>query len=147
MTLSRTPRQKAKITAVRLLIYGAVITLLAIASEFLPLFILPASILAIILHEVMIWLAQREEDNYSPLYVHSEKGIEGVGVLPNSAAKLMGIQAGEIIHKVNRQLVRTKKSCIKRFVAIRRLRVWKSSIFAGSIVLPNRHYSKANTIN
>lgn len=126
MTLSRTPRQKAKITAVRLLIYGAVITLLAIASEFLPLFILPASILAIILHEVMIWLAQREEDNYSPLYVHSEKGMRVLGVLPNSAAKLMGIQAGEIIHKVNGQLVRTKEElhqAIRRNPAFTRLEI------------------------
>lgn len=109
MTVSRTPRQKAKESATRLLIYGALLTLAAVVSELWHFFILPASLLAVILHEVMIWLARREEDNRSPLYVHSQRGLRVLAVLPNSAAQSIGIQPGELIHKVNGKLVRSKE--------------------------------------
>ena len=49
----------------------------------------------------------REASN-SPYYVHDERGLRVLAVIPGTPAEAMGIAAGEILHKVNGQSVRTK---------------------------------------
>src|SRR4029079_19150000 len=41
-------------------------------------------------------------------YVHDERGLRVLAVIPGTPAEAMGIAAGEILHKVNGQSVRTK---------------------------------------
>lgn len=109
MTVSMGPDQKVRRSALHLLGYGIVITGLGTASEWLPVLVLPASVLAIALHEMVIWLDRSIENKRSPIYVHTERGLTVLAVLPNSVAKAMGIQPGEMIHKVNGQPVKMKE--------------------------------------
>jgi len=109
MTTSKQPEQKARRSSGQLLAYGVIVTALAAASEWLPILIIPVSLITIVLHEVIIWIERRDEDVRSPLYVHTEQGLTVLAVLPHSVAKTMGIQPGETIHKVNSQTVRTKE--------------------------------------
>src|SRR5690606_4560384 len=44
-----------------------------------------------------------------PRFIHDERGLMVIGVLPRSAASEMGIQAGEIIQRVNGMKVLSKE--------------------------------------
>jgi len=109
MTSTLLPQQKINRTAGQLLIYGVIVTGFGVLAEWLPVSVLPAALLTIILHELIMWLAVRSEKLRSPIYVHTARGLTVLAVLPRSAAKEMGIRAGEVIHKVNGQAVRTKE--------------------------------------
>jgi S1-C subfamily serine protease len=56
-----------------------------------------------------VWYSAREETSQSPLFIHSEQGLKILAVLPGSSAAELGLQAGEIIHKVNLVPVLTKQ--------------------------------------
>jgi len=109
MTSTLLPQQKIRRTAGRLLVYGVVVAGLGVLAEWLPVILLPAALLTIALHELILWLAARSENLRSPIYVHSSRGLTVLAVLPGSAAQEMGIRAGEVIHKANGQPVRTKE--------------------------------------
>jgi len=109
MTSTLLPKQKIRRTAGQLLIYGVVVAGLGVLTEWVPFLLLPAALLTIALHELILWLAARGENMRSPIYLHAAGGLTVLAVLPGSAAMEMGIQAGEVIHKVNGQQVRTKE--------------------------------------
>jgi len=109
MTATLLPKQKIRRTAGQLLIYGVIVAGLGVLAEWLPAILLPVALLTILLHELILWYAVRQENLRSPIYVHSARGLTVLAVLPKSAAQEMGIRAGEVIHKVNGQPVRTKE--------------------------------------
>lgn len=109
MTVSLTPQRKAKRASGQLLVYGVLVTGLSLSAEWFPVMVLPAALLTILLHELLVWYVRWDERNRSPIYVHTNRGLTVLGILPNSPAEELGIRAGECIHKVNGQAVRTKE--------------------------------------
>jgi hypothetical protein len=101
LTLSRLPRDKAHLSAAWLVGYGAVVFLLAVAAHFWEPATFAAALLTIALHEALIWYSNWSEGKQPPFYVHNEKGLKILAVLPSGAAAELGLQPGEILHKVN----------------------------------------------
>lgn len=108
-TLSRLPQAKVKQSSGRLLLYAAAVIVTALLSSFWPILLLPASLVAIGLHELLIWLSASEEEKSTPLFVHDSRGLKVLAVLPDSPAAELGIKTGEIIQRVNGVPVRTKE--------------------------------------
>jgi hypothetical protein len=108
-TVSELPRDKVKTSATQLAVYGLAALLLALIAQFWPIFVGISSMLVVLLHEAVILLGGRRENSKAPLYVHHAKGLRVLGVLPGTPAAEMGIQPGEIIHRVNGVKVRSKE--------------------------------------
>jgi hypothetical protein len=106
LTLSGSPRDKAKRSSFWLALYGLVVVLLALVVHYWKPFAFAASLCCIALHETLIWYSSWIEKKRAPLYVHNEQGLRVLSVLPGSAAAELGIVPGEIVHKVNGQRVR-----------------------------------------
>ncbi|MNI01899.1 Cell division topological determinant MinJ [compost metagenome] len=108
LTMSRLPREKTSWSARMLMLYGLIILLMAVLAQWWTPFILVAALCSIGLHEALIAYSSWMEARQSPLYVHSNRGLMVLGIVPNSPAADLGIQIGEIIHKVNGYKVLTK---------------------------------------
>lgn len=108
LTISKLPRQQARFSASLLYLYGIVLLAAAIAAHFWPPILLVGAMLSIALHEGLIRYNQWVEKKQAPLYVHSQRGLMVLSVVPNSPAYDLGIQTGEIIHKVNGHKIKTK---------------------------------------
>ncbi|WJH36327.1 PDZ domain-containing protein [Paenibacillus sp. CC-CFT747] len=109
LTTAYLPKDKLRQSSGLLWAYAlAVAALAGLAGLWEPLGLLGAG-LAALLHEAMIRYGSREEDRKQPLYVHDGRGMHILAVLPNSAAQEAGLQAGEIVHRVNGVRVRSKE--------------------------------------
>lgn len=108
-TQSRLPADKIRRSSSMLILYACIILVSAILSYYWSFFILVASLLTLLLHESLVVYSAWEESRQSPLFVHNEQGLKILAVLPGSSAAELGLQAGEIIHKVNLIAVRTKQ--------------------------------------
>lgn len=109
LALTRLPKQKARWSSGMLLLYGAAVFLLALLTEWWAPFGIAASVLCIALHELLIWYGRWAEQQRSPLFVHDERGLKILAVIPGSPATQLGIAAGEIIVKVNGMKVSSKE--------------------------------------
>lgn len=112
-TLTRLPREKAVRSSNSVLLYGIALLLSAVVSDFWPPATIMASIAAILLHELHARFSSREEQQSTPLFVHEERGLKVLAVIPGGPADEIGILAGEIIHKVNGIKVSTKEQLYK----------------------------------
>ncbi|AJY77593.1 PDZ domain-containing protein [Paenibacillus beijingensis] len=109
LTRSVVPGSQARLTARNLLVYSMILAALAAGSVFWPPLVPAAAICSLVLHEVLIRMGVRRERERSPLYVHDERGLRVLGVVPGTPAEQLGIMAGEVLHKVNGRRVRTKE--------------------------------------
>jgi hypothetical protein len=103
------PEQKARDTGNRLMIYGALLALLAAGSEYWEPLTVVASAAAFALHEGLVWISRLREAGRQPLYVQDGSGVRILAVLPGSPAAEMNLLAGETIRKVNGVPTRTKE--------------------------------------
>ncbi|HEY0827305.1 MAG TPA: PDZ domain-containing protein [Bacilli bacterium] len=101
MTVSRLPGQKVRLSSGMLLMYSVIMIVLAVSVEAWPIITMAAALGCILFHEVLIWYSRWEELQRSPLYVHDERGLMILGIVPDSPADAMGIVPGEIIYKAN----------------------------------------------
>jgi hypothetical protein len=108
-TQTRLPIDKIRRSSSLLLLYACIILISAILSYYWNVLIVFASLLSIILLEVLVKYSVWEEAGRSPLYVHNEQGMKILAVLPHSVAAELGLTAGEIILKVNLKSVHTKQ--------------------------------------
>jgi hypothetical protein len=108
-TLSHLPKDKLRRSSGRLILYAFAVLASAGLSLLWSGFIVLASILTLIGHEALLWLSKREEINASPLFVHNRQGLKILAVLSGSVASELGLESGEIIHKVNGIRVLTKE--------------------------------------
>ncbi len=108
LTKTRLAEVKTRMTASRLAAYSVCLFALALLAFWQPWSLIPAGLLAIVLHELVAWLSHREEERDSPLFIHDSRGLRVLGVLPGSPADQMGILAGEFIVSANGRKVRSK---------------------------------------
>lgn len=108
LTISKLPRQQARFSAKLLYLYGLIMLGASVAAHFWTPILIAAALLSIALHEGLIRYNQWIEDKQTPFYVHSIRGLMVLSIVPNSPAQELGIQIGEIIHKVNGHKVKTK---------------------------------------
>lgn len=107
-TWTRLPEEKTRRTSGVLLLYAAIVVLLALAAHWVRPLLIVAAVVTIVLHEALIWLGNWEEAKRAPLFVHDSRGLKVLAVLPGTPAAEMGIRTGEIVAKINGVPVRTK---------------------------------------
>ncbi|KRE97917.1 serine protease [Paenibacillus sp. Soil766] len=108
LTISKLPKKQARFSAKLLYLYGLVLLGAAVAAYYWTPLVLLAAILSIALHEGLLLYNQWVEAKQTPFYIHSERGLMVLSVVPNSPAQELGIGIGEIIHKVNGHKIKTK---------------------------------------
>lgn len=107
---SSTPKQKAKFSAKWLTVYSFILLGLTIASVYIAEWlIISAIIFSFLGHEAIIWYSRWREHKQTPIYVHPQGGLKILAVIPHSPAQKMGLQAGEVLVKVNGQAVGKRK--------------------------------------
>lgn len=109
LTRTLLPNAKARIASKALLVYGVIVGAAAIAASYWSPFLLPAALCALVLHEALVAFSYYKEEATKPFYVHDERGLRILAVIPGTPAEAMGLQPGEIIQKVNGARVRTKE--------------------------------------
>jgi hypothetical protein len=109
LTCSELPRHQARLTSRRLLAYSVVLAAAAIGAAYAKPLVPLAALLSLGLHEAIILLGAKRERQRQPRFVHEERGLCILGVVPGTPAEEMGLEAGEVLHKVNGLKVRTKE--------------------------------------
>ncbi|OGX68677.1 MAG: hypothetical protein A2189_00595 [Paenibacillus sp. RIFOXYA1_FULL_44_5] len=90
------------------MLYGIFVLLLSGLVHVWSAAVVPAAVLMVAAHEALVYWSRKQEMAGSPYFVHDQRGLRILGVIPNTSAANMGLLAGEIIHKVNGVQVRTK---------------------------------------
>jgi hypothetical protein len=106
-TYTRTPRQKATLTACASAVFSLVLLGLAVLSASVPAVRWAAALFSPLGHEAVIFLARRVEQTGTPLFDPVPSGLRVLDVLPGSPASAAGIKAGDIILSVNCQPIST----------------------------------------
>jgi hypothetical protein len=109
MTQSRLPKDKVRWSSKWLFAYSVILLAFAMISGVWSPLTLLTVLVAIGMHEWIHWYSTKEETERSPLYVHDERGLYVMAVIPNTPAAELGIEPGEIIYKVNGTKVHTKE--------------------------------------
>nr|WP_274654139.1 PDZ domain-containing protein [Paenibacillus humicola] len=109
LTRTMLPEMKARGVSALLALYGAVLAGAAALAAFWPPFLLAAALLAPLLHEGIMLTGRLLEAGRSPRFTHDERGLCVLAVIPGTPAEAMGLQAGEILQKVNGVRVGTKE--------------------------------------
>ena len=105
VTQSMLPGQKVQISAKRLLFYGTGLLVLSLLAAWWSPLMVVAALAAFIGHEFLVWYSGFEEQHRSPVFVHPVHGLKVLGVIPDSPAEELGIEAGETLYKVNGVMV------------------------------------------
>ncbi|GGH88912.1 hypothetical protein JOD43_004405 [Pullulanibacillus pueri] len=105
------PKPAIKATGKWLLVTGIVIALATGASFFIhsDWFILGASIFALVSRLALILSHYRDHHKKAFYFTNRGNGLMVVGVVPNSPAASMNVLEGEVVDKVNGQVVRTEE--------------------------------------
>lgn len=100
ISLTSLPEEKTPRSAANLFLYSVVLLFLAVlADKFVYLEIVPA-LFAPIGHEWMIYRGQQREKNNKSVFTYPD-GVMVLDVYPNSPAEKMGLEAGDVILKIN----------------------------------------------
>jgi hypothetical protein len=138
LTRSMLPQKKARYAAKGLLGYSVILAAAALLAWWLPVLLPLAALVALLLHEALIWRSRQQEEAAQPLFVHDARGLRILGIVPGTPAADMGLEAGEILHKVNGLRVRTKEDLYDALVqnsAFCKLEVYN---FAGELKFAQR---------
>lgn len=109
MTKSMLPKEKARHASMGLLVYSLCLAASALAAWKWPILLPFAAVLAILLHEAIIWRSLAAEKRQTPLFVHDGRGLRILGIVPGTPAEEMGLLTGEILQKVNGKRVFSKE--------------------------------------
>ncbi|BBH23942.1 cell division topological determinant MinJ [Paenibacillus baekrokdamisoli] len=109
LTRTMLPQAKARIASQSLLIYGICLGSIAIGAVYWSPLTLLAALCSLLLHEAIILWSNFKETTTSPFFVHDERGLRILAVIPGTPAESMGIKVGEVLQKVNGMRVRSKE--------------------------------------
>jgi len=109
VTRTMLPAAKARLASGRLLIYAGVLGIVAAGAAWWHPLTPVAALCAPLLHEALVVLDRRREAEGSPYYVHDDRGLRVLAVVPGSPADELGIEPGEILYKVNGVRTRSRE--------------------------------------
>ena len=87
---------------------GELVLFVGLVAYFMPILGAAALALGTISRTIIGIYYKRAEDRDRYAVMRSNKGVMIAGVLPDSPAQKMGLEPGEVIHKINGQFVRTE---------------------------------------
>lgn len=88
---------------------GIVTSAVAVGAYFEPLVAIIGLPVMLLIRLLISFVVTQKEKSHLYAASPSEQGVKIIAVLPNSPAEKMGLQAGEVIKRVNGQLVKTEK--------------------------------------
>ncbi|MFC5650500.1 serine protease [Paenibacillus solisilvae] len=109
MTRTMLPQAKARSASQALLIYGLCLGAVAVGAAYWSPLTLAAAICSLLLHEAILLVSLFKETTTSPYFVHDERGLRVLAVIPGTPAESMGILSGEVLHKVNGRRIHSKE--------------------------------------
>lgn len=101
LALSTSPREKAASSARNLALYSLALLAAAVASEFFPVFLLPAVAFSPVGHELVVRAGGRREAKRLPRYAQPPAGVRLLAVLPGTAAARADLREGDVLLRVN----------------------------------------------
>ena len=102
---ARTPQEKSRRSAKHLALYSVILLVLAVLADKYYLMGIIAALFSPLGHEAVIYLNKRIELANPPIYVHSDKGVKVLDVVPGTPAWQIGLRSGDEILTVNEQPV------------------------------------------
>lgn len=109
LAVSRTPREKSKLTSRNLMLFSLILMAFSIAASRWPAFSWVAALFSPAGHEVVIKMGNKEEFESEPRYRDSDKGLMVLDVLPGSLAERAGIRGENILLSCNGVDIKSKE--------------------------------------
>ncbi len=101
MAVGSLPRAVSRRTGMAVILYGALVTALALLSLWRPWVLAVSAILAFTAHGMLYAAIQRREwEEKSPLFVRPARGVRILAVIAGSPAHAMGLQPGEVLRRI-----------------------------------------------
>jgi hypothetical protein len=97
LALSRSPREKARVTSKNLFLFSAILLGFAIAASRWPAFAWVAALFSPLGHEVVIKAGNRDEMDREPRYTSSSAGVVLLDVFEDGAAAKAGLRRGYLL--------------------------------------------------
>lgn len=107
IALARSPRQKARRSALVLLAYSLTLMSLALLAHHVPVWSWVAALFSPLAHEGVIVWGRRSEERGRPRYVKGEHPVI-LDVMPGSPAQRVGLRSGDVVVEVNGVPVHSK---------------------------------------
>jgi len=104
------PKVAIELHGRRVIILGALISLLSVVGYWYPLISIVVAALAVIGRELLALFAYLKDDSMTSYFSKKNNGVIIIGVIPESPADKMGLQVGEIISKANGVVVRDEQT-------------------------------------
>lgn len=146
LAVTHSVRQKTKSAAKNLLIYGAVMIILAFLGAQNQIMLFLAGLAAPLGHELIIYFDKKAEENGEPIFTESSEGVRILDVLENSPARKAGIASGDIIMSLNEASVRDISELTGGYWRIKRgenyFQAWLPADNWGIIPVPRVHRGK-----
>lgn len=108
LALSRTPREKARVTSRNLFLYSTILLGFSIAASRWPAFTWVAALFAPLGHEAVIHAGNREERERDPRFVSSSSGLTVMDVFDKSPAAEAGLGQGWVLSMAQGQPLRSR---------------------------------------
>lgn len=108
LALARSPRERSCLSARNLFSYSLGLILLTFLSTYHSYWQFPAALFSFLGHEAVIWKGRKEEWESMPCYLAPQEGVMVLETMPNSLAKKMGLERGDVITRINGNKVNTK---------------------------------------
>jgi len=102
------PEEAIQLHGRRVIVLGAFITLFSFAGYWYPLLAIVVAAFAVIGRELLALMAYMKDDSLPSYFSKKNQGLMIIGIIPESPASKMGLQAGEIISKANGILVQAE---------------------------------------
>ena len=100
LAIGSLPRAASRRTAAAVLLYGALVTALALVSLWRPWVLAASAVLAFAAHAGLYWFADKLERDASPLFVRPARGVRILAVIPGSPADAVGLRPGEVVRRI-----------------------------------------------
>ncbi|TWD97447.1 PDZ domain-containing protein [Neobacillus bataviensis] len=104
------PKVAIELHGRRVIILGALISLLSVVGYWYPLISIVVAAFAVIGRELLALFAYLKDDSMTSYFSKKNNGVMIIGVIPESPADKMGLQVGEIISKANGVVVRDEQT-------------------------------------
>lgn len=105
---SHWPEWIMKRNSLRIVLFSLLLLAMAMGAELLSWLVIPAALTSLFIHELFNRLDRLTENGKTSLYVHDERGLMVLDVIPGSPAAELGIVTGEIVRRVNGMHVQTQ---------------------------------------
>jgi hypothetical protein len=130
IAITRHPEKKCTQNAAAMLCYSLVLMLIAVISVKISWLRYAGTVFCILGHEVVRIWSERVEKRGKPIYNAVRRGLRVLDVLPDSHARKMGMERGDIILSINNHDIQTEEGvaeALREFPSYTWIRVinWK----------------------